>query len=285
MFKTGSKFLYGLAVFGFIAAIGWSIATGDQKIGMDSLIGPLTLGYKGYVGDHIGYAVLIGLSATSLALAIFTSALRDADAEAQAQVVGLEEVPEVPAPVRANYWPVVGAFTAASAVMGLSINSRYFALAIVGFVIVTIEWAVSAWADRATGDPVVNQSLRDRLMRPVEIPIGAVLAIGVMVAAVSRILLAIPKVGGYLVFGLVPALFLAFGALIVLKPDLRRSFITGVLVVGGLLIIGAGIVSAIVGEREHGGEHGEEHHESDGGGEEGLAPMPEPGLTVIRVAD
>jgi hypothetical protein len=281
MFKTGSKFLYGLAAFGFVAAIGWSMATGDQKIGMDSLIGPLTMGYKGYVGDHIGYAVLIGLSLTSLCLAIFASVLRDADADAQAQVVGLEMVPEVPAPVRANYWPLVGAFTAASVVMGLSINSRYFALAIVGFVIVTIEWAVSAWADRATGDPEVNQSLRDRLMRPFEIPIGAVLATGVMVVAVSRILLAIPKVGGYLLFGLVPALFLAFGAFMVLKPDLRRSFITGVLVVGGLLIIGAGIISAIVGEREH----SDKHHEEKGGGEEGLAPLPEPGQTVIRVAN
>ena len=286
MFKSGSKFLYGLAAFGFLGAFAWSLATNGRSLTsadtIDSIIGPLTLGYKGYVGDHIGYAVLVGLGVVSLALAIFSSMLRDADPEAQAQVAGTEAVPEVPAPVRANYWPIVGAFCAAAVVMGLSINSRYFALAIVGFFVVIIEWAVSAWADRATGDPAVNQSMRDRLMRPIEIPVGAVLAIGVLVVAVSRILLAIPKTGSYLVFGLVPALFLAFGALLVLKPDTRRSLITGVLVIGGLLIFGAGIVSAIAGPREHEGEH---HEEEGGTGEEGIAPWPEPGQTVIRVVD
>lgn len=282
MFKTGSKFFYWLAAFGFVGAILWSIATGDQQIGMDSLLGPITMGYKGYVGDHIGYSILLGLSVASLCLALFTSALRDSDAEAQAQVVGLETVPEVPAPVRINYWPVVGAFSAASLVLGLAVHSNFFLLGLVGLAIVTVEWAVNAWADRATGDPEVNQSLRDRLMRPIEIPVGAVLVVAALVLAVSRILLAIPKVSGYVLFGLVPALFLAFGALLVLRPAVSRSVITGVMVIGGIAILVGGAVAAIVGPREH---HGESHSEEGKEGEEGLAPLPEPGQLVIRVAD
>jgi hypothetical protein len=282
MFKTGSKFFYGLAAFGFVGAILWSIATGDQAIGMDSLLGPLTMGYKGYVGDHIGYSILVGLSLASLCLGLFTSALRDSDAEAQAQVVGLETVPEVPAPVRINYWPVVGGFSAASLVLGLAVHSNFFLLGLVGLTIVTVEWAVNAWADRATGDAEVNQSLRDRLMRPIEIPVGAVLVVAALVLAVSRILLAIPKVSGYVLFGLVPALFLAFGALLVLRPAVSRSVITGVMVIGGIAILVGGAVAAIVGPREH---HGESHSEEPTEGEEGIAPLPEPGQLVIRVAD
>jgi uncharacterized protein involved in response to NO len=282
MFKTGSKFFYGLAAFGFVAAILWSMATGDQEIGMDSLLGPITMGYKGYVGDHIGYSVLVALSLASLCLALFTSALRDSDADAQAQVVGLETVPEVPAPVRINYWPVVGAFSAAALVLGLAVHSNFFLLGLVGLTIVTVEWAVNAWADRATGDPEVNQSLRDRLMRPIEIPVGAVLVVAVLVLAVSRILLAIPKVSGYVLFGLVPALFLAFGALLVLRPAVSRSVITGVMVVGGIAILVGGAVAAIVGPREH---KDKSHSEEGKEGEEGLAPLPEPGQLVIRVAD
>lgn len=122
MIKTGSKFLYGLSAFGLVAAVLYAAATGDHAIGMDTLLGPLTLGYKGYVGDHIGYSVLIGFSAASLALGAFLSAVHDADPEAAASAAGLESVPEVPAPVNVNYWPIVGAFSAGAVVLGLAVD-------------------------------------------------------------------------------------------------------------------------------------------------------------------
>lgn len=279
MFKTGSKLLFGFAAFGFLAAFVYAGATGNHELGMDAVMGPLTGGYKGYVGDHVGYSILLTFGFTSLFGGCVLAALRDADAEAAAQVAGTESVPEVPAPSTTNYWPVVGGFSVGAIVLGLAIGPSLFVIGMVGLTITTVEWAVRAWSDRATGDPEVNASIRNRFMYPVEIPGLAVLGIGGLVLAVSRILLALPKEGSYAVFGLVPALVFAVGALVVLKPKLSQSVIAGLLLVGGLAVLAGGIVAAVHGEREHEGGHEEEETH-----EEGLAPLPAPALTVVRVA-
>lgn len=279
MFKTGSKLLFGFAAFGFLAAFVYAGATGDHELGMDAVMGPLTGGYKGYVGDHVGYSILLTFSFVSLFGGCVLAALRDADADAVAQVAGTEAVPEVPAPSTVNYWPVVGAFSLACIALGLAIGPELFVIGMVGATITVVEWAVRAWSDRATGDPEVNASIRNRFMYPVEIPGLAVLGIGGLVLAVSRILLALPKTGSYLVFGLVPVAIGAVGALVVLKPKLSQSVIAGFLLVGGLAVLAGGIVAAVAGEREHEGGHEEEETH-----EEGLAPLPAPALTVVRVA-
>ena len=271
MVKSGSKFLYGLAAFGFVAAIVYSASTGDQELGMDSLLGPLTFGYKGYVGDHVGYVVLMGLAIVSLVLGLFMSGLHDADPEAEAQVAGLETVPEPAVPATVNYWPIVGGFSAAALVLGLAVDSALFVVGMVGLAVVTVEWAVRTWSDRATGDPEVNRDIRNRFMYPVEIPVGAVLVIGGLVLAVSRILLAVPVVGAYLVFGLVPAIILGLGAMVVLKPKISQSTIAAILLVGGLAVLAGGVAAAIAGEREHEGDHSSE--EGGHADEEGLAPI------------
>lgn len=286
MIKTGSKFLYGLAAFGFVVAFAYALATNGDVTPMDALLGPLSGGYKGAVGDHLGYSILIGLSAVALFLAIFLSSLRDTDPEVSAKAVGLETVPEVPAPVSANYWPVVGAFSAGALVLGLAIGPILFVMGMIGLSIVLLEWAVRAWSDRATGDPEVNKGIRDRLMYPIEIPGLAVIGIAGLVLAVSRILLALPKVGGYLVFALVSAAILGVGALIVSKPKLSQSVIAGMLLFGGVAILAGGVAAAIVGEREH-ESHDEEHSDEEGDhgeGEEGLAPVG-PGQMLIRVGN
>jgi hypothetical protein len=288
MFKTGSKFLYGVAAFGFVAAIAYALATSTGSLTsdgtIDKVLGPLTLGYKGGVGDHVGFTVLVTLSAVSFFLAVLLAAIRDGDAEAAAEVIGAEAVPEVIAPAAVNYWPVVAAFSVAAVVLGLAVGSALFVIGCVGLTIATAEWAISAWSDRITGDPDVNLSIRNRMMHPIEVPVGAVLAIGLFVLAISRILLALPKNGSYLVFGLVPAVIFGVGILVVMRPKLSRSVIAGLLLFGGFAVLAGGVAAAIAGEREHeGGEH-----QQEGGGEHGnriAVELPEPGNTVIRVAN
>ena len=266
MFKTGSKFLFGLAGFAYLAAFLWADGTGRHKLGMDSLIGPLTFGYKGYVGDHVGYAVFIGLATVALFLGIFLAALRDGDPDAAAQVVGLDTVPEVPAPQTVNFWPVVAAFSLGAIALGLAVGPTLFVIGAAGLTITTFEWAVRAWSDRATGDPEVNRSIRNRLMYPVEIPGVALLGIGGLVLAVSRILLALPKYGSYAVFALVPMAILAVGMLVVFRPRLSSSVVAAILLVGGLAILGGGVVAAIQGPRAH--------EETGHSSEAGLPPNP-----------
>jgi hypothetical protein len=267
MFKNGSKFLFGLAGFGYLAAFLWADGTGQHPLGMDSLIGPLTFGYKGYVGDHVGYALFIGLATVALFLGVVLAALRDADADAVAQVAGLDTVPEVPAPQTVNFWPVVAAFSLGAIALGLAVGSTLVVIGLVGLVITTVEWAARAWSDRATGDPAVNRSIRNRLMYPVEIPGVAVLGIGGLVLAVSRILLALPKYGSYAVFALVPMAIAAVGILVVFRPRVSQSVIAAILLVGGLAILGGGVVAAIQGPRPH--DDKEQH-----AGQSGLAPNP-----------
>ncbi|QXC59488.1 hypothetical protein KSP35_13905 [Aquihabitans sp. G128] len=279
MFKTGSKFLLALAGFGYAVAFLWAGTTGNHTLGMDSLIGPLTLGYKGYVGEHVGFTILVGLSASSLFLGIFLAALRDSDAEAVAQVAGLDAVPAVEPPATVNYWPVVAAFSLGALVLGLAIGPLMFTIGLIGLIITTVEWAVRAWSDRATGDAEVNRTIRNRFMYPVEIPALAVIGVGGLVLAISRVLLALPKYGSYAVFGLVPVLVFLVGLLIVNKPKLSQSVIAGLLLVGGVALLAGGVAAAIHGERKH----AEEHEEKSG--EAGLAPLPSPSQTVIQVGN
>ncbi|CAN5211155.1 hypothetical protein BH20ACT3_BH20ACT3_01590 [soil metagenome] len=277
MFKTASKFLFALAGFGYLAAIAYAAATAPNPIGMDSLIGPLTLGWKGYVGDPVGYSVLIGLAACALALGVVLSLLRDSDPDAQAQVVGLEATPEVPPPARVNYWPVVAAFSLGAVALGLAIGPVMFVIGMVGLTIAGIEWTVRAWSDRVTGDPEANRTIRNQMTDPGEISALAVLVIAGLVLAVSRILLALPSLGAIIVFGLVPAIILGLGALIVLRPRMSQSTIAGLLLVGALTVFASGVAAAIVGERDHGDEdHGAEQ-------EEGVAPLPRPSDSVNPV--
>lgn len=280
MIKTGSKFLFALATFGFVAAVLYAASTGNHLLGMDSIIGPLTFGYKGYVGEHAGYTILMSLSAAALSLGVFLSALREADPEAEAQVVGLETVPDAVVADTVNYWPVVGAFSAAAVAVGLALGSTLFVIGFIGITVTTVEWAVRAWSDRSTGDPEVNRAIRNRFMYPVEIPGIAVLGIGGFVLAISRILLALPKLGSYLVFGLVPVAIMAVGALVVLKPKVSQSVIAGLLLLGGLAILAGGIVAASAGEQKL-----EEKHKTEGGthGEAGLRPLLAPSATVVVV--
>ena len=217
---------------------------------MDTLIGAITLGYKGRVGDHFGYSVLITFAFSSLFLGLIIVALRDADPEAEAQLLGTDTVPEVPPPTTSNYWPIVGAFSIGALVLGLVVGKTLVVIGLVGLVVTILEWGIRTWADRATGDPEVNRAIRNRLMYPVEVPVIAVLGVGLFVFSISRVLLALPKGGSYVVFGLVPAVVLGAGWLIAVRPKVSSSVLAALLLVGGLAVLAGGVFGAVHGERK-----------------------------------
>lgn len=261
MIKTGSKFFYALAGLALVAAVLYAGFTGDHKLGMDTLLGPLTFGWKGYVGEHVGYSILMGVMAVSLALGIFFSVARDTDAEQAAKLLDLPSAPGAAVPVSVNYWPTIGAVSFGCLALGLAVGPVLFVIGIVGVFASLIEWTVRAWADHATGDAELNRSLRAALLGPFELPIGGVLVIGGIVLGMSRILLALPKVGSIAVFGAVPAVILGIGALVALKPKLSHSVIAGMIAAAALALLIGGTVSAVVGERDHHSE-GETEHSS-----------------------
>jgi len=254
MFTTGFKFFFGLSLALTVGAITYGYSTGGEHVG------PLSLGWKGGVGDHVGYLILLGLGAASAGIAGLVVAMRDADPAAQAHYLGVAALAP-PLPTTASVWPVVAAFGTATAAMGLVVHSAVFVLGVVVVSLAALEWMMDAWGDRATGDPEANRALRDRIMAPIEIPLAGVTVIGVFVLAVSRILLNASVNGALVWASLIAVVVVAIGALLAVRPQTSRNLIAGLVLVSGVAVLAGGILAAVDGEREF--HHHEPAHEDE----------------------
>src|SRR5699024_9901519 len=127
-------------------------------------------GWKGYVGNHVAYAILIAVAGTALGLGILVSAIRDGDAADAARILELETAPAA-APVDGiSWWPVLGGLSFVLLALGLAVGPVLFVIG--GFLlgIVIVEWTVRAWSERATGDGELNRALRATILLPFEYP-------------------------------------------------------------------------------------------------------------------
>ncbi len=249
MLTTGFKFFFGLFAAFCTAALVYGYTTGGNHVG------PLSLGWKGGVGDHIGYGVLAALAGVSLTVSLVLVSFRDADAAAQAHLQNLAEG-LTDQPVTASFWPVVASFGAGAAAVGLVLHPMVFVLGLAVTVLSMVEWTMDAWADRATGDASANRELRNRIMAPIEIPVIGALAVGVVVLAASRILLSVSKLEAVAVAGVVSALILGGAWLYVSRPGAGRRLVRVLGTLGALLLLVGGVLAAVAGERDF-------HHPDD----------------------
>ena len=255
MFTPAFRFLAGLTVFSLVAAfiVGISSQTASP---MERVLGPLTLGWKGGIGNHFAYVFLVGLAVASGALAGILVAFRDADPEAEAQVVHAETVPLTRAPAGINYLPALAGFSLVLLLVGLATESGALSwVSIAILVAVAFTWTLRAWAERATGDDAVNAELYQRFITPFRLPVISILSVAVLVIGLSRVLLAVSKTASVVVFGLVALLFFVVAVVLALRPEKSRSLATVLVVLAALAIVAAGIAGAVSGEREF-----EEHH-------------------------
>lgn len=185
MITTGSKYFYGAGALLLVGAFFYAIATSGNEVGMNSLTGAISLGYKGGVGDHVGYAILVALAGASLLVGGVLTAVRDADPEATAELIGLEVPAPVDVPSGVSYWPLLAAFGAAVVIFGLIEGAAVFVMGLIVCGIVAIEWAVRSWSDRATHNSAANRTVRNRMLNPLEIPLMAILGIVVRVRDLS----------------------------------------------------------------------------------------------------
>jgi hypothetical protein len=277
MITTASKFFFAAAAAALTSAwiYGWGTGGG--------LTGPLWFGIKGGVGELAGYTVLCLLFVVMLALGIGTSILRDANPEIQAAVARLDAAPPVTVPSAPSYWPVLGALSVVAAIVGLVASPVVFVIGALGALLVTLEWMVSAWSERATGDADVNRQIRNRLMYPIEIPVAGALAILVLVVSISRVLLTVNRHASSAVAIVIGAIILAVAFLVAYRPKLSKDAIVVLLAIGALIIIGAGIFGAANGHREfhhEGGEEGGSEASSDGESEGAGLIAPVAPLTI-----
>jgi hypothetical protein len=253
---TGSKWFYGAGTLTLLLAAVYGYATGGTDLG------PLSVGYWGAAGDLVGYGILVSAGCVLLLLGIISTAIRDADAHAIAEVAGTEAPPAV-TPVTVSYWPIVAAFGVGVSVLGLVVDAPLFILGIVLIIVATIEWTVRDWSDRATGDPAANREIRNRLMFPVEIPLGGALAIVVIVVSISRVLLAVSTNASVYIAMVLAVLVMTLGTLVALRPQISKDAIAALLVVVALAIVTAGVIGAAVGTRDF------HEHEPEGASAEG----------------
>lgn len=246
MFTWGSKYLFGVAGVALLGAIVYGLVTGG------GIVGVISVGYKGGVGEHTGYGTLLGVSVAALGLGVLNFATRDATVLADDSGGGALAIRT---PRRASFWGPMAAFGLASLAIGVSVSRAFFILGVAVLAIVLLEWVILAWSDSATGDPTVNSAIRERVIGPLEVPLMASLGIAVFILGVSRVLLAVPEAGSVAVAAIVAAvIFLSCIALA--KTRVSRAVISGVIALGALAVLAGGIVGAVVGEREIG------HHET-----------------------
>jgi len=258
MFTPAFKFFAGLCAFAVVAAVAVGISSGQGAL-VDRVIGPLSLGWKGGVGNHFAYAFFVGLAAVSGFLAGILIAFRDADPAAQAQVVHTERAPVVPAPVGVNYLPSLSALTAALFLIGLATGTHWMIYATIGIIVcIAFVWTLRTWAEHATGDESANAGLYHRFIDPLRVPVISIITVAIIALGLSRVLLTVSKTASVWIFGLVALAFFLVCVLLALKPQVSRVLTTVLVILAALAIIAGGIAAALAGERKI------EHHSSEG---------------------
>jgi len=246
------RFYVGFAVAALLGAITAALGSNDDAPVINRVLGPITVGWKGAIGDHLAYSVLLGVAVVAGFVGILLTAFRDADASAVAEVVHSESAPLTRAPLGANYWPIVSVFAIATLLIGLSISSQN--LAIAGGIALgasALMWTLRAWAERATGDERSNVELYQQLVEPIRLPALSIIIIGVVAIGFSRVLLALPNTkSSAAVFGVVALVFLLGAIGVALKPRISKSIVILLMFGLGLAIVVGGIVGAALGHRE-----------------------------------
>jgi hypothetical protein len=112
-----------------------------------------------------------------------------------------------------------------------------------------IEWTIQNWADGASADQKFNQFARARAISAIEYPGLAAVGLGVIAFFFSRIVLAVSKESGPIIFIVVATAILVVGVLIATKPSMKGTLTVVVSVLAVMALAGAGTFAALSGER------------------------------------
>jgi hypothetical protein len=270
---TGFKLFFGFAAVGLTAAlltgfqackpdfVEWSYppiqCTGGQGL-IESILGPITIGWKGGIGDHFAYTVLFTFAAVALFLAGFLTAFRDADPRSVAEAARVDAPPVANPPSTVSYWPLLAAFSVALMAIGLVANPATFVAGAVALGVSGLMWTIRTWAEHVSADNRVNEEVRERVAFGIEVPVISCIIIGAVAISLSRVFLSVSATGAVVLAAVIAALFFVIGVAYAYIHTLGKNLMAVIAVVAGILVVGAGIVSTAVGEREF------EHHEPEG---------------------
>jgi hypothetical protein len=223
MFTPGSKYFLGLTGLSLVVAVLYV-----------ALVNPSDLGAIALLGLAISGAMISGFS-------LFT---RDGDAFSVAEAAEANAVSPAP-----TFWPIVFAFGSALVLLGLATNSTVFVLGIAVLVGGGIEWTIQDWADSSSSDRELNNFVRERAISAIEYPGLAAVGLGIIAFLFSRVILAASKEAGPVIFIVVATLILIGGVTVATKPALSGKRLVSVLVLASVVLLAAGVTSALMGER------------------------------------
>lgn len=238
MITTGSKLFFGLAAASAVGLVLWVIATD---------------------WGAMGSVALASLAVAFVFLGSISSFVRDGHVAAMDTAAHATAAANT-VTARRSPWPLAAAVGAGVTVYGLVSYPPIFKVGIVILIAAGLEWMVQAWSERASADAGYNAEIRSRVMGPLEMPIAGAVVAGIVIYAFSRIMLAIDKDAGVLVFGLVAAVVLFFGALLAFKPKLSKGIVAGMVGIALVALAATGVASALVGERQQLTDAAEEDH-------------------------
>lgn len=229
MITTGSKLFIGATVLSVVAAVVFAVTTG----------GPTGfMGTVGLISTAVVFAFLAGVNVYSRDCTV-PSAEAATASPAAAQ-----------APVGASMWPLVSSLGIAGLVVGVVSHPTVFKVSFVVLLAGVGEWMVQSWSERASADQRFNREVRARILNPLEFPVLATVGLGAVIYAFSRIMLTASKDAGRYIFIVLGAIVLAAGFLLAGKRSVQRKVVAGVSTLGVVALLGAGIVSAVGGQRE-----------------------------------
>ena len=123
-----------------------------------------------------------------------------------------------------------------------------------------VEWTIQNWADGASSDREFNEFARTRAISAIEYPGLAAVGLGVIAFFFSRVVLAVSKEAGPIIFIVVAAVIFVIGVLIASKPFMKGAVTVVVAVLAAVALIGVGTFAALSGERHELAVAAEEDH-------------------------
>lgn len=211
------------------------------------------------VGGRAPVVLLMSLLVVALFAGLATYGAKVPDrAPAYSEAVAPEYRPVVDTgQVGPSAWPVVGAAAAALLAVGAATGGIPAWIGVGAAALAFGGWFAQSWREHPSWSPVLGERVSTRLALPIALPVLVIALTAVIVTSISRIFLALPKLGSTFVALAVAVVLLAGFSLLALRPRLGSGALTGLAAIAGLSAIGAGVAGAVAGER-HFEHHGEE---------------------------
>lgn len=237
MITSSSKLFYGLGALSVAGAVLWMIS-GNSALGAVALLFLATA------------LIFMG------AIASFTrdGHVLSTDTAAHASAAAAQRGP------RSSLWPIGTAISVGVIVIGLISSPGIFKVGVALTLAMLAEWMVQNWAERGSADAAYNTKIRDYIVHPLELPVAGALLLAVIVLSFSRLMLALDKSVGVAVFGVAAALVLVAGTVFAFRRNVSPRIVGAMSGVVLVALAGAGVATALDGEREQLTEAAAEDH-------------------------